>query len=93
MKKHFYAKMDEVFTFVGQQTKKPLETEEISRQNARRSLVSLGEIKKGQEITQEMLTWKRPAHGISPKYINDVLGKKALIDIEDDTLLQWNMLN
>ena len=91
--KHFTCKMDEAYSLGGQQTKKPLKTEGISRQNARRSLVSVGTIKKGEELTKENLTWKRPAHGISPKDIEQVIGRKAIVDIADDTLLQWNMLN
>ena len=39
------------------------------------------------------LTWKRPAHGISPKFINEVVGKKANKDISEDTLLQWNFFH
>jgi N-acetylneuraminate synthase len=35
------------------------------------------------------LTWKRPAHGISPKFMNDLLGQKATSDIAEDTVLQW----
>ena len=91
--KMFHTKMEEVFEFIGEQEKQPLITEEISRQNARRSLVASKEIKKGEVIKRDMLTWKRPAHGISPKYIEQVIGKKSLVVIQDDTLLQWNMLD
>ena len=91
--KRFSKKIEMVYEFIGQQKKEPLETEEISRLNARRSLVAKGNIKKGEEITLDKLTWKRPAHGISPKNINEVLGKKSVTDIQDDSLLQWNMLD
>ena len=39
------------------------------------------------------LTWKRPAHGISPREIKNVSGKKAKINIEEDEILKWNMLS
>lgn len=58
---------------------------------ARRSIVSLGKINKGDIITKEMLTYKRPGTGISPTEVDNIIGKKALIDIEDDTILKYDM--
>ncbi|MDX1907976.1 MAG: N-acetylneuraminate synthase family protein [Bacteroidia bacterium] len=90
--KVFWGKMDEVFELLGSFDKKPLPTEEKSRQNARRSLVAKHAIPAGHTITPEDLTWKRPAHGISPRDYHEVLGRKALADIQEDDLIQWNML-
>ena len=70
---------------------KCLETEQKARSNARRSIVSLGKINKGEIITKEKLTFKRPGTGISPTNIDRVIGKKALIDIEDDTIIKNEM--
>lgn len=69
-----------------------LETEGAARRNARRSLVSKGFIKKGSVITHDNLTFKRPGTGISPDRIDEIIGCKAAVDIEDDTILQENML-
>jgi N-acetylneuraminate synthase len=91
--KFFYRKMKDVYSFIGCQDKAPLKTEEISRQNARRSLVLSKDLKKGDSITFDHLTWKRPAYGISPREIHKVLGKKAISDFKEDSILQWNMLN
>ncbi|MCR5268124.1 MAG: N-acetylneuraminate synthase family protein [Lachnospiraceae bacterium] len=68
-----------------------LETEVIARQNARRSIVSATDIKKGSVITEEMLTFKRPGTGISPAAMQDLLGMIALTDIPEDTILQEQM--
>ena len=68
-----------------------LEGERVSRQNARRSLVSAVAIPKGTVITREMLTAKRPGTGISPQNIEQVLGKKAARDIEADLTLTVEM--
>jgi sialic acid synthase SpsE len=68
-----------------------LEDEEPARKNARRSLVADKLIVKGKKITVDDLTFKRPAHGISPRFIDELLGQESLIDIEEDTVLQWNM--
>ena len=43
-------------------------------------------------ITQEMLTYKRPGTGISPKHMGLVVGRTARTDIADDTTLTWEMV-
>lgn len=91
--KVFFKKMQDVYEVMGSFEKKPLASEEISRNNARRSLVALKNIPKGEVIQKEHLTWKRPAHGISPKEINSLIGKKSLLDIEEDAILKWNMFD
>jgi N-acetylneuraminate synthase len=82
-----------VYSILGGQNKRPLPTEAIARKNARRSLVALSSIKKGTTITKEHLTYKRPAHGISPREIELVIGKKVVMDIIEDTVMQWNLLS
>lgn len=69
-----------------------LESEITARKNARRSVVSLGEIKSGEILTRKNVTFKRPGFGISPDNINTILGKKAKCDIADDTILNLDML-
>jgi N-acetylneuraminate synthase len=66
-----------------------LAAEEPARKNARRSLVAAKNIPLGKVIEENDLTWKRPAHGISPKFMNDLLGKKSIVNIDEDTVLQW----
>ncbi len=70
-----------------------LPEEELARKNARRSLVASRNIKHGEVIEKKHLTWKRPASGISPRSIKEVIGKKTLKSIKEDTVLKWNMLN
>lgn len=90
--KYFFKDMDKVFRFIGDFKKKPLTTEDNSILNARRSLVAKKNIKKGSIIKFEDLTWKRPASGISPKYIDEVVGKKSAADINEDDILKWKMI-
>jgi len=56
---------------------------------ARRSIVSTKEIPQGMKITREMLDIKRPATGIQPKFLEKVIGAKAIKNIEPDVPLQW----
>lgn len=69
-----------------------LDTEQTARLNARRSIVADADIKAGEEITEAMLTFKRPGTGISPDRISEVVGKKAAVDISEDTILTEDMI-
>ncbi len=69
-----------------------LDNEKTSRQNARRSLVTTTNIKKGQVIEKSMITFKRPGTGISASEEKNVIGKIATQDIAEDTILKNNMI-
>lgn len=91
--KVFRKNMSRIVGLLGEFDIKSLPSELPAIKNARRSLVAKKDIAKGETITFDHLTWKRPAHGVSPKFIDDVIGKKALIDIKEDEILQWNKLS
>lgn len=69
-----------------------LPAEEQARKNARRSLVAKRNIPKGKIVEYNDLTWKRPGHGISPRFIDEVIGKRTIVNIDEDVILQWNHL-
>jgi len=73
--------------------KKPLDSENVSRKNARRSLVADTPIAKGQVITARMLTMKRPGTGISPGFFDHLVGRRAARDIAKDEIITWAMLH
>ena len=76
----------------GSREKKCIPEELISKENARRSIVANCLISKGDIITREMITFKRPGTGIKPFEIDKVLGKKASKVIEEDTILAQEMI-
>jgi len=39
-----------------------------------------------------MLTAKRPAGGIDPDRVDALVGTRATVDIDADTVLQWEMV-
>lgn len=88
--KYFYKKLAHQINLLGVFEVKKLASESISAENARRSLIATSDISKGTEITKEHLTWKRPAFGISPKFINQIIGKKTTVEIKEDDVLKWN---
>jgi sialic acid synthase SpsE len=74
---------------LGSKIKKPLASEQVSRENARRSIVISKDIKKGELISEDSLTYKRPESGISTLYWDKVIGMKAARDLCVDDILQW----
>lgn len=91
--KVFYKNLERAYVLLGSFKVEALPDEALSIKSARRSLVAAKAIKKGEVLTAEHLTFKRPAHGISPKYINDVIGKKAIADIDEDTVMKWGLIS
>lgn len=81
------------FELLGSFKKCALESEGLSRKNARRSLVAAKFIKKNSLITKDCLTWKRPASGISPKDIDIVVGSYSKKDIAEDTIITPDMIS
>ncbi len=53
----------------------------------RKSIVAACSIKRGDAFTEENLTVKRPGTGISPMRWEEVIGKKATRDFEEDELI------
>ncbi len=71
---------------------KDLEKEQAARLHARRSVVAARDIAAGEVLTEDMLIAKRPAHGISPIHWDELIGRVAVSNIEEDALLQWDVL-
>ena len=55
---------------------------------ARKSIVAARAIRKGEILSEENLTTKRPGNGINPMRWNEVLGTKAVRDFEPDELIE-----
>lgn len=77
----------------GMKNKQPLICESSAKRDARKSIVLTKNIKKGDVITSDIITFKRPGIGISPARIDDVVGKTALVDIAEDTIIDFDMLS
>lgn len=80
-------------TILGSQEKTVLDCEIIPRKEARRSLVLTRDMKKGEIIESADLMAKRPGTGISPKWADIVLGHTTVRDLDEDTILTWDMLH
>ena len=72
--------------------KQTLVCEYTSKKEARKSIVASKDIKKGEKITKDNITFKRPGTGISPSKVDEIIGMNANDDIAEDTLLTYEML-
>lgn len=77
---------------LGSPEKTVLDCELVPRREARRSLVLTRDMKAGEIIGAEDIMSKRPGTGISPEYIDIVVGRKIVKDLEEDTVLTWEMV-
>lgn len=73
---------------LGSGTKRPAESEKKNIAIARKSIVAKTQIKKGELLTTENITTKRPGDGISPMRWNEVIGTCAIRDFDEDELLE-----
>jgi N,N'-diacetyllegionaminate synthase len=71
----------------GSGIKEPSKSEINNLSIARKSIVANSLIKKGDQFTINNITTKRPGTGISPMKWDDVIGKTAIKDFEEDELI------
>jgi N,N'-diacetyllegionaminate synthase len=74
----------------GNGIKKCNSSEENTRRVARKSIVAKVDIRKGEIISYENITFKRPANGLSPIFIDEIIGKAAICDIYEDELITFS---
>ncbi len=63
-------------------------SEEKNMAIARKSIVAAKDIKKGEFLTEDNLTTKRPGSGIYPMRWEEVIGTKAIRDFKEDELVE-----
>ena len=72
---------------------KRIQPNEYNTLNAQRKcLYAACDIKAGQVISREMITIKGPGGGLLPKYLDVVVGRAALKDIEEDYPINWEVI-
>ena len=67
------------------------EKQKKSREHSR-SLFIVEDVKQGEMFTEKNVKSIRPGFGLDTKYIKDIVGKKAKIDIKRGTPMDWNLL-
>jgi N,N'-diacetyllegionaminate synthase len=72
----------------GSGRKEPSPSEHKNISVARKSIVAARKISKGEKFSPENLTVKRPGNGVSPMLWDDVIGKDAKQNFEEDELIK-----
>lgn len=88
----FVRQIREIEVGLGTRESGPTQGERESLTWAAKSLVPKRDIKKGEVIAAADLVSKRPGTGISPSEIEQVIGRRARVDIPEDRLIQWEHL-
>jgi len=65
---------------------------ERSTRAFRRSLFIVRPLKKGEAFTAENVRSIRPANGLHPRHLPEVIGRRASVDIEGGTPLAWELV-
>jgi pseudaminic acid synthase len=58
----------------------------------RRSLFVVEDVKRGEMFTEANVRSIRPGHGLHTRYLGEVLGKRAMRDIDRGTPLSWDLV-
>ena len=56
----------------------------------RKSIVAKHDIPIGEIITSSMLTLKRPGNGISPKFLDTIVGSRLIKSCSEDNVITWD---
>ncbi|MCS6944221.1 MAG: pseudaminic acid synthase, partial [Sutterellaceae bacterium] len=66
--------------------------DEVGSLRFRRSLYVVRDVQQGEAFTPENVRAIRPGLGLAPKYLAQVLGRRAARDIRAGTAMTWNLL-
>lgn len=83
---------ERIIEISGSGEKTVLPCENIPRKEARRSLVLTRDMKAGEIISAQDVMAKRPGTGISPQFVDIVIGRAVRKDVSEDTVLTWDMI-
>jgi len=79
----------EIETMKGDGIKMPRGAEVANRGNNRKSLHAARPLREGDVVTAADVKICRPGHGMEPKLLGAVLGRRTARDVAEDTALSW----
>ena len=87
--KNLISQIQIVESMKGDGIKSPQSSEIPLITETRKSITASMDIQKDEILTKEKLLTKRPATGIEPKYLDQILGKKLNRSVKQDTAIVW----
>ncbi len=76
----------------GNGTKRPADSERVTRVNNRKSIVLACDVNSDEILTFNHLAIKRPGDGIAPEYLDQITGRRAAHNMSADNVLHWSDL-
>lgn len=67
-------------------------TDENKSRKFRRSLFVVADVKAGEEFTEKNVRSIRPGHGLHPRHLGEVFGRKAACHVKKGTPLSWELI-
>ena len=77
---------------MGDGIKRPSEREKANTFGMRRSLVATCDLPAGAVLKVNDIGFKRPASGIAPKYLDELVGKTLIADVHADQAFTWEVI-
>ena len=90
--KNFVKKIRDTEKMLGREKKLISSDEKEMIKVARRGVISIRNIKKGESFTEKNTAIMRPCIGIGADKINKVIGKKSIKNIKNNTPITFSML-
>lgn len=81
------------YTMLGNNTIRPTPSEESMKILARRSIVAINDVNKGELLDTINVGLRRPGDGLSPKFFDQIMGKRATRNISKGSKLQLGDFN
>jgi N,N'-diacetyllegionaminate synthase len=75
---------------LGDGTKKVEKIEKLTKKSMQKSIIVNQDLNKGTKIKNNLISSMRPAKGISPLYIDKIIGKKLAHSKQKNEILFWN---
>lgn len=82
----------QIHTALGSARRRVGKKEMAQRTAFRRSIIASCDIKAGEVVTEENITYRRPGTGLDPALAQDIVGMKVVRDIPYDTLIEMKDL-
>ena len=77
---------------LGDGIKRPGEREKANTYGMRRSLVAATDLAAGTVLSAAHIGFKRPASGLAPKHLDEVIGKRLKAAVRMDQALTWDLI-
>lgn len=90
--KELIDKIRKIEMALGDGIKRCMSSEENVRDVARKSIMTIRKINKGQTLQEKDIAIKRPGTGIQPIYMSQIIGATAIKDISSNCQLQWSQI-